>query len=134
MSFGLTNAPVTFNRLMTDLFRKELDDFVLVFFDNILIYSQIEEDHERHLRHVLETLKRAKLYAKRSKCSFFVEKVAYLGYIVSKEGLTADPTKIKAINQWLIPKSISKVRGLLGLIGRCRIFIKGYALIAGPLT
>ena len=98
MPFGLTNAPATFNCLMIDLFRKELDDFVLVFFDNILIYSQTKEDHERHLRHVLETLRRAKLYAKRSKCSFFVEKVAHLGYIVSKDGLTVDPAKIKAVN------------------------------------
>ena len=82
----------------------------------------------------METLRRVKLYAKHSKCSFFVEKVAYLGYIVSKEGLTADPAKIEAINQWPIPKSVSKVRGFLGLIGWCRIFIKGCALIAGPLT
>ena len=134
MPFGLTNAPATFNRLMTDLFRKELDDFVLVFFDNILIYSQTKEDHERHLHHVLETLRRAKLYAKQSKCSFFVEKVAYLGYVVSKDGLTADLAKIEAINQWPIPKNISKVRGFLGLIGWCKIFIQGYALIAGPLT
>ena len=135
MPFGLTNAPATFNCLMTYLFRKELDDFVLVFFDDILIYSQTKEDHERHLRHVLETLRRAKLYdAKRSKCSFFVEKVAYLGYIVSKEGLTADPKKIEAVNQWPIPKFVSKVKGFLGLTEWCKIFIKGYALIARPLT
>ena len=99
MPFGLTNAPATFNCLMTGLFRKELDDFVLVFFDDILIYSQIKEDHERHLSHVLETLRRAKLYAKCNKCSFFVEKVAYLGYIVSKDDLTIDPAKIEAVKQ-----------------------------------
>ena len=96
--FGLTNALVTFNCLMTDLFRKELDDFFLVFFDDILIYSQTKEDHEKHLRHVLETLRRAQLYAKRSKCSFFVEKVAYLGYIVFKDGLIVDLAKIEAMN------------------------------------
>ena len=111
-----------------------MDDFVLVFFDNILIYSQIKEDHEKHLRHVLETLRRAQVYAKHSKCSFFVEKIAYLGYIVSKDGLIANPTKIEAVNQWPIPKFVSKVRGFLGLIGWCRIFIKGYSLIVGPLT
>ena len=81
MPFGLTNAPATFNCLTTDLFRKELDDVVLVFLDDILIYSQTKEDHERHLRHVLETLRRAKLYTNCTKYSFFIEKVAYLGYI-----------------------------------------------------
>ena len=82
----------------------------------------------------MKTLRRAKLYAKRSECSFFLKKVAYLGYIVSKEGLTADPAKIKAINQWPIPKSISEVRGFLGLTGWCRIFIQKYAIIASALT
>ena len=97
MPFGVTNAPATFNRLMTDLFRKELDDFVLVFFDDILVYSKTKEDHEQHLRHVLEIFRKAKLYAKRSKCSFFVEKVVYLGFIVSKDGLSPDPAKVEAI-------------------------------------
>ena len=105
-----------------------------MFFDNIQIYSWTKEDHEKHLHHILETLKRDQLYAKRNKCSFFVEKVAYLGYIVSKDGMTADIAKIEVVNQWPIPKSISKVRGFLRLTGWCRIFIKGYAFIAGPLT
>ncbi|MCO5554581.1 hypothetical protein L7F22_008111 [Adiantum nelumboides] len=83
MPFGLTNAPATFNRLMTDLFRESLDDFVLVFFDDILVYSKTREEHEHHLRYVLDVLRKAKLYAKRSKCSFFVDRVAYLGFIVS---------------------------------------------------
>ena len=76
---------------MTDFFRKELDDFVLVFFDDILVYSKKWEDHEQHLRHVLEILREAKLYAKHGKFSFFVEKVAYLGFIVSKDGISLDP-------------------------------------------
>ena len=109
MPFGLTNAPATFNRLMTDLFRKELDDFVLVFFDDILVYSKTKEDHEQHLRHVLEILRKAKLYAKRSKCSFFVEKVVYLGFIVSKDGLSLDPAKVEAIVSRPIPRNVSKV-------------------------
>ena len=135
MPFGPTNALATFNRLMKDLFRKELDDFFLVFFDDILIYSQTKEDHEKHLRHVVETLRRAQmLYAKRSKCSFFVEKVAYLGYIVSKDGPKANSAKIESANQWPIPKSVSEGRIFLGLIGWCRLFIKVYALIVGPLT
>ena len=97
MPFGLTNAPATFNRLMTDLFRKELDDFVLVFFDDILIYSENKEKHEQHLHHVLEILRKAKLYAKKSKCTFFVDKVAYLGFIVSKNRISPNPAKVEAI-------------------------------------
>ena len=134
MPFGLTNAPATFNRLMTDLFRKELDDFVLVFFDDILIYSEDPEDHERHLRHVLGILREAKLYAKKSKCTFFVDKVAYLGFIVSKDGISPDPAKVEAVVKWPIPRSVSEVRGFLGLTGWCRIFVKEYAFITAPLT
>ena len=134
MPFGLTNAPATFNRLMMDLFRKELDDFVLVFFDDILTYFETKKEHEAHLCHVLETLRKAKLYAKRSKCSFFVDKVDYLWYVVSKDGLSADPAKIKAVIKWPIPKNVTDVRGFLGLTRWCRIFFKNYALIAGPLT
>ncbi|MCO5566564.1 hypothetical protein L7F22_020241 [Adiantum nelumboides] len=97
MPFGLTNAPATFNRLMTDLFRQGLDNFVLVFFDDILVYSKTREEHEQHLRQVLEILRTAKLYAKRSKCLFFVEKVPYLGFIDSKDGISPDPAKVEAV-------------------------------------
>ena len=90
MPFRLTNSLATFNRLMIDLFRKELDDFVLVFFDDILIYSKNNEEHEHHLWHVLNLLRGAKLYAKKSKCTFFVDKVAYLGFIISKDGISPD--------------------------------------------
>ncbi len=134
MPFGLTNAPATFNRLMTDLFRKELDDFVLVFFDDILIYSENDKDHEGHLRHVLEILREAQLYAKKSKCTFFVDRVAYLGFIVSKDGISPDPAKVEAVANWPIPRSVSEVRGFLGLAGWCRIFVPKYALITSPLT
>ncbi|MCO5566565.1 hypothetical protein L7F22_020242 [Adiantum nelumboides] len=97
MPFGLTNAPATFNQLMTDLFREGLDNFVLVFFDDILVYSKTREEHEQHLRQVLKILRTAKLYAKRSKCLFFVDKVAYLGFIVSKDGISLDPAKDYAL-------------------------------------
>ena len=109
MPFGLTNAPATFNRLLTDLFRKEMDDFVLVFFDDILIYSKEIEDHEKHLFHVLEILRKSQLYAKKGKCSFFVDKVAYLEFILSKEGILPDPAKVEDIVSWLVPHNVSEV-------------------------
>ena len=97
MPFGLTNALAFFNQLMINLFRKELDDFFLVFFDDILIYSKNNEEHEHHLCHVLEFLKGVKLYAKKSKCTFFVDKVAYLEFIISKDGISPDLAKVEAI-------------------------------------
>ena len=134
MPFGLTNAPATFNCLMTDLFWTELDDVVLVFFDNILVYSRSIEEYEWHPWHTLEILRKAKLYAKRSKCTFFTNKVAYLGFIVSKEGLSLDPTKVEVVVKWPIPKNITKVWGFLGLTGWYQVFVKNYACIVGPLT
>ncbi|MCO5572405.1 hypothetical protein L7F22_026159 [Adiantum nelumboides] len=135
MPFGLTNAHATFNQLMTDLFQEGLDNFVLIFFDDILVYSKTTEEHEQHLHQFLEILKR-------SKCLFFVEKVAYLGFIVSKEGISPDVAKgispdvakVEAVVKWPIPQSVSEVRGFLGLTGWCRIFIQDYALISKPLT
>ncbi|MCO5597301.1 hypothetical protein L7F22_051377 [Adiantum nelumboides] len=103
---------------MTDLFQEGLDNFVLVFFDDILVYSKTREEHEQHLHQVLEILTTVKLYAKRSKCLFFVEKVAYLGFIVSKDGISPDPAKVEAVVKWPIPQSISEVRGFLGLTGQ----------------
>ncbi|MCO5606545.1 hypothetical protein L7F22_060733 [Adiantum nelumboides] len=119
---------------MTDLFQEGLDNFVLIFFDDILVYSKTREEHEQHLRQVLEILRTAKLYAKRSKCLFFVEKEACLGFIVSKDGISLDPAKVEAVVRWPIPQSVSKVRGFLGLTGWCRIFIQDYALIFKLLT
>ena len=98
---------------MTNFFRKELDDFVLVFFDDILVYSKNKEEHEQHLCHVLEILRKTQLYAKRSKCTFFVDKLAYLGFIVSKDGISSDPAKVEAIVNWPIPRNVSKVCGFL---------------------
>ena len=134
MPFGLINALATFNKLMIDLFRKELDDFVLVFFDDILIYSKSNEEHEQHLCWILEILRKAQLYAKKSKYTFFVDKVAYLGFIISKDGISPDPAKVEAIVSWPIPCNISKVQGFLGLAGWCRVFVKEYAFITEPLT
>ena len=133
MSFGLTNAPATFNRLMQDIFRPYLDDFVLVFFDDILVYSKTIEEHEEHVRKVLQLLREHKLYAKKSKCKFFSPQIEYLGFIVSEEGISVDPAKVKDIIEWPIPKNVSEVRGFLGITGWYRTFIKDYAVIAAPL-
>ncbi|MCO5585991.1 hypothetical protein L7F22_039928 [Adiantum nelumboides] len=134
MSFGLTNAPASFNRLMQDIFRPYLDDFVLVFFDDILIYSKDEADHEGHVRKVLEILRQHQLYAKESKCTFCSPQVSYLGFIISADGISVDPKKIKDIVEWPQPTSVSKVRGFQEITGWYRIFVKDYAIIAAPLT
>ena len=109
MSFGLTNAPATFNRLMQDIFKRQLDKYVLVFFDDILIYSKDEEEHEKHVREVLSILREHQLYAKMSKCTFFAKKVEYLGFIVSKEGIALDPAKVQDIIDWPQPKNVKEV-------------------------
>ena len=132
--FGLTNAPATFNRLMSDIFREHLDEFVLVFFDDILVYSRNPEEHEQHVRRVLELLRQHQLYAKKSKCTFSSEKVEYLGFIISKDGVSTDPAKVEAVKNWPTPKNIREVRGFLGLTGWYRVFIQFYAKIAAPIT
>ena len=134
MSFGLTNAPATFNRLMQDIFKPYLDDFVLVFFDDILIYSKTQEEHEDHVRKVLHLLRQHKLYAKRSKCSFYALQIEYLGFIVSQNGISVDPAKVEDIVSWPQPKTVSEVRDFLGITGWYRTYIRHYATIAAPLT
>ena len=119
---------------MSDIFREHLDQFVLVFFDDILVYSKDPAEHEQHVRCVLELLRQHQLYAKRSKCTFCAEKVEYLGFIISKHGVSTDPAKIEAVRNWPSPKSIREVRGFLGLTGWYRVFIPGYARIASPIT
>ena len=100
MSFGLTNSPAAFMDLMNRVFRPHVDQFVVVFIDNILVYSKDRENHDTHLRVVLETLRKEKLYAKLSKCEFWLNEVSFLWHIVSKEGILVDPKKILAIVEW----------------------------------
>jgi hypothetical protein len=117
MPFGLMNAPSTFQGLMNSIFNPFLRKFVLLFFDDILIYSKYWEDHVRHVDRVLQLLKEQQLYVKSSKCFFGVKVVDYLGHIVFHEGVNVDPNKIKSMMDCLIPKTLKNIRGFLGLIG-----------------
>ena len=134
MSFGLTNAPAAFMDLMNRVFRPFVDQFVIVFIDDILVYSKSKEEHEQHLREVFETLRRAQLYAKFSKCEFWKDEVAFLGHIVGREGVSVDPSKIKAIVDWERPTNVTEIRSFLGLAGYYRRFVEGFSKIAVPLT
>ena len=110
MSFGLTNAPAAFMDLMNGVFKPYLDSFVIVLIDDILIYSRTKEEHEHHLRIVLGILKEKKLNAKFSKCEFWLSSVAFLGHLVSKEGIMVDPKKIEAVRDWVRPTSVTEIR------------------------
>ncbi|KAL4032758.1 hypothetical protein IC575_005840 [Cucumis melo] len=134
MSFGLTNAPAVFMDLMNRVFREFLDTFVIVFIDDILIYSKTEAEHEEHLRIVLQTLWDNKLYAKFSKCEFWLKQVFFLGHVVSKVGVSVDPAKIEAVTGWTRPSTVSEVRSFLGLAGYYRRFVENFSRIATPLT
>ncbi|KAL0546237.1 hypothetical protein IC582_016143 [Cucumis melo] len=134
MSFGLTNAPAVFMDLMNRVFKDFLDTFVIVFIDDILIYSKIEAEHEEHLHQVLETLRANKLYSKFSKCEFWLKKVTFLSYVVSSEGVSVDPAKIEAVTSWPRPSRVSEICSFLGLAGYYRRFVEDFSRIASPLT
>jgi hypothetical protein len=132
--FGLTNAPVVFMCLMNGVFRNYLDKFVIVFLDDILVYSKTEEEHDQHLRMVLQVLREHQLYAKLSKCSFYQRQIHYLGHIISEEGITVDPEKLQAIQEWPAPRSVAEVRSFMGLAGYYRKFIVRFSKIAHSIT
>lgn len=134
MPFGLTNAPLTFQAAMDDLFSKHLRKFVLVFFDDILIYSSSWKDHLTHLRQVFSLLLDHKFFAMLVKCVFAVDTVHYLGHVINRDGVSVDPDKIQVIQDWPIPNNISTLQGFLGLTGYYRKFVQHYATMAGPLT
>jgi hypothetical protein len=131
MSFGLTNAPAYFMYLMNKVFIECLDKFVVVFINDILVYSISEEEH---LRLALQKLRENRLYAKLSKCEFWMKQVAFLGHIISKGGISMDPTKVQDILSWNAPLSVGDIRSFLGLAGYYRRFIEGFSKTSKPMT
>ncbi|GJU26805.1 putative reverse transcriptase domain-containing protein [Tanacetum coccineum] len=134
MPFGLTNAPAVFMDLMNRVCKPYLDKFMIVFIDDILIYSKSKDEHKEHLKTILELLKKEKLYAKFSKCDFWLESVQFLGHVIDSKGVHVDPAKIEAIKNWATPTTPSEVRQFLGLAGYYQRFIEGFTLISKPLT
>jgi hypothetical protein len=134
MSFGLINAPAHFMYLMNSIFMPELDKFVVVFIDDILIYSKSEEEHAQHLRVILQWLRDHQLYAKFSKCAFWLKEVPFLGHVISVEGIAVDPRKIQEVLNWKSPKSVTQIRSFLRLAGYYRRFILNFSKIAKPMT
>ncbi|KAM1244297.1 hypothetical protein ACFX1S_035999 [Malus domestica] len=134
MPFGLSNAPSTFMRLMNQIFRPFIGKFVVVYFDDILVYSKNEEQHVGHLRQVLQVLRTEKLYANLKKCDFLTNSVLFLGYVVSNEGVKMDPSKVDAILNWAVPTNIHEVQSFHGLASFYRRFIRNFSAIIAPIT
>jgi hypothetical protein len=133
MSFELTNAPAYFMYLMNKVFMEYLDKFVIVFIDDILVYSRSEEEHEEHLHLVLHKLRDHMLHAKLSNCEFWLKQVAFLGHIISKGGISMDPSKIQDVLSWNAPTSVSKIQSFLGLAGYYQRFIERFSKISKPM-
>jgi hypothetical protein len=133
MSFGLTNAPAYFLYLMNKVFVEYLDKFIVVFIDDILIFSKNEEEHDEHLRLVLQKLRENQLYVKLSKYEFWLKEVLFLGHIISEGGISMDPSKVKSVLSWSTPQNVSDIWSFLGLVGYYRWFIEGFSNIAKPM-
>lgn len=134
MSFGLTNAPASFQGLMNDIFRDHLDKNIVVFLDDILIFSKTFEDHLTHNRAALDLLRLHKLHVKRSKCEFGTSSITFVGHVVSRQGIQVDPAKTKAPVNWPIPKNVQQLRMFIGFVNYYRRFVYRLAQVAGPLT
>ncbi|GKG08762.1 putative reverse transcriptase domain-containing protein, partial [Tanacetum coccineum] len=134
MPFGLTNAPIMFMDLMNRVCKPYLDKFIIVFIDDILIYSKNDKEQEKHLKIILELLKEEKLYAKFLKCDFWLDSVQFMGHVIDRNGVHVDPAKVEAIKSWAAPTTPMEVRQFLRLAGYYRSFIKGFSLIFKPLT
>ncbi len=133
LAFGLTNAPATFQAVMNRIFAPHLGKFVVVYLDDILVYSRSAAEHEQHLKTVLATLRQHRFYAKMSKCAFNKPEVAYLGHIVGRYGLRMDPKKVAVVRDWPTPRTAAELRSFLGLCNYFRRFIQGYSSVAACL-
>jgi hypothetical protein len=133
MSFGLTNALTHFMYLINSVFMSELDKFIVVFIDDILIYSKSEKEHAQHLRVILQWLRDHQLYAKFSKCVFWLKEVPFLGHVISADGIAVDPNKVQEVLDWKSPKSVMQIRSFLELAGYYRWFIPNFSKIAKPM-
>ena len=120
--------------LMNSIISSYLDKFVVIFIDDILIYLKNKQEHEEHIKIILQVLREQQLYAKFSKCDFFKDGIQYLGHVVSKDGISVDPDKIKAITKWIVPKNVTDIRSFMGIIGYYRKFIEGFSKIAYSIT
>jgi len=134
MPFGVTNALAVFMDYMNRIFIPFLDKFVVVFIDDILIYSRTREEHAEHLRLVLSVLREKQLYAKLSKCEFWMDEVQFLGHVISAQGIAMDLAKVEAVVKWESPKSVTEIRSFVGLAGYYWRFIEGFSKLVAPLT
>ncbi len=134
MSFGLANSPSVFQSFMNDIFRDMLDRWMIVFIDDILIYSNTREEHIHHVRSELKRLMQYQLYAKAEKCEFHQTSISFLGYIISQEGVAMDERKVKAVLEWPKPQTVKELQRFLGFANFCRRFIRDFSKIAAPLT
>jgi hypothetical protein len=134
MPFGLTNAPSTFMRLMNEVFRSFIGKFVMIYFDDILIYSKSLDEHIEHLRAIFGPLRQARLLANLEKCTFCTDRVAFLGYVVTPQGIEVDEAKIEAIKSWPISATVTQLQSFLGLAGFYRCLVRDFSTIAAPLN
>jgi hypothetical protein len=134
MSFGLTNAPAYFMYLMNKVFMEYLDKFMVVFIDDILIFSKNEEEHDEHLHSVLQKLRDNQLYTKLNKCEFWLKEVSFLGHIIFEGGIYVDPSKVNDVLSWKTPQNVSDIRSFIGLAGYYRRFIEGFSKISKLMT
>jgi hypothetical protein len=134
MPFGLTNAPNTFMRLMNEVLRLFIGKFVVVYFDDILIYRKSLDEHIEYLRVVFCALREPLLFANLEKCTFCTDRVAFLGYVVTPQGIEVDEAKIEAIKNWSIPATLTQLQSFLGLAGFYRCFVRDFSIIAAPLN